>query len=72
MLRKIYRFFVKSEWSQETEDTVINDLAQELISSNFQISPVIKALLTSTHFYDLNDENSNDEIIGSIVKSPFN
>jgi hypothetical protein len=70
-VKKIYRFFVKSEWSQETEDTVINDLAQELISTNFQISPIIKTLLTSTHFYDLNDENSNDEIIGSIIKSPL-
>jgi len=70
-VKKIYRFFVKSEWDQETEETVINDLAQELISSNFQISPVVKTLLTSTHFYDLNDENSNDEIIGSIVKSPL-
>ena len=70
-VKKIYRFFAKSEWSQETEDTVINDLAQELISTNFQISPIIKTLLTSTHFYDLNDENSNDEIIGSIVKSPL-
>ena len=70
-VKKIYRFFVKSEWSQETEDTVINDLAQELILNNFQIYSVIKKLLSSTHFYDLNDENSNDEIIGSIVKSPL-
>ena len=70
-VKKIYRFFVKSEWSQETEDTVINDLAEQLILNDFQIYSVIKILLTSTHFYDLNDENSNDEIIGSIVKSPL-
>jgi uncharacterized protein (DUF1800 family) len=70
-VKKIYRFFVKSEWSQETEDTVINDLAQHLILNNFQIYSVIKILLSSTHFYDLSDENSNDEIIGSIVKSPL-
>ena len=70
-VKKIYRFFVKSEWSQETEDTIINDLAEQLILNNFQIYPIIKTLLSSTHFYDLNDENSNDEIIGSIIKSPL-
>ena len=29
-VKKIYRFFVKSEWSQETEDTVINDLSSTI------------------------------------------
>jgi len=70
-VKKIYRFFVKSEWSQETEDTIINDLAEQLILNNFQFYPIIKSLVSSTHFYDLNDENSNDEIIGSIIKSPL-
>ena len=70
-VKKIYRFFVKSEWSQETEDTIINDLAEQLILNNFQFYSIIKSLLSSTHFYDLNDENSNDEIIGSIIKSPL-
>ena len=69
--RKIYRFFVKSEWNQEIEETIIDDLASILISNNFEIYPALRSLLTSTHFYDLNDVNSNDEIIGSIVKSPL-
>ena len=70
-VKKVYRFFVKSEWNQQIEDEVINHLTDELILNNFNIYFIIKRLLTSTHFYDLNDENSNDEIIGSIVKSPL-
>ena len=70
-VKKVYRFFVKSEWSQETEDTIIHDLTDQLIINNFNIYPIIKMLLTSTHFYDLDDESSNDEIIGSIIKSPL-
>ena len=70
-VKKIYRFFVKSEWSQEVEDTIINDLAEELISNNYEIIPIIKLLLSSTHFYDLNDENPNDQVVGSIIKSPL-
>ena len=70
-VRKLYRFFVKSEWSDEIENTIIIDLADDLILNNFEVFPVIKTLLTSTHFFDLNDENSNDEIIGSIIKSPI-
>ena len=70
-VRKLYRFFVKSEWSEEIENTVINDLAEVLTLNNFEVFPVIKTLLTSTHFFDLNDENSSDEIIGSIIKSPL-
>jgi uncharacterized protein (DUF1800 family) len=70
-VRKAYRFFVKSEWNQQIEDGIINDLTDELILNNFNIYSIIKTLLTSMHFYDLDDENSNDEIIGSIVKSPL-
>ena len=70
-VRKLYRFFVKSEWSEEIENTVIIDLAEVLTLNNFEVFPVIKTLLTSTHFFDLNDENSSDEIIGSIIKSPL-
>tara|TARA_Y100000385_G_C13059194_1_gene623469 strand:- start:73 stop:1707 length:1635 start_codon:yes stop_codon:yes gene_type:complete len=69
--RKIYRFFVKSEWTEEVENDIIYNLAIILRSNNFEIWPVLKELFSSTHFYDLNDENPNDQIIGSIIKSPL-
>ncbi len=69
--RKLYRFYVKSEWNEEVEQDVITPLSDLLIENNYDILPVVKTLLCSEHFYDADDTNSEDEIIGSIVKSPL-
>lgn len=69
--RKLYRFFVKSEWDEEVETNIIFPLAEILELNNFEIIPVIKTLFCSAHFYDADDGNDTDEIIGSIVKSPL-
>ena len=34
---KLYRFFVKSEWTAEDEATIINPLAQQLMENNYEI-----------------------------------
>ncbi|CAL2077761.1 conserved hypothetical protein [Tenacibaculum sp. 190524A05c] len=70
-VRKLYRYFVKSEWEDEVEENVIKPLAQQLQTDNYEILPVLKTLLTSKHFYDLDDADNSDEIIGSIIKSPL-
>ncbi len=70
-VRKLYRYFVKSEWEDEVEENVIKPLAQQLQADNYEILPILKTLLTSKHFYDLDDANNSDEIIGSIIKSPL-
>jgi uncharacterized protein (DUF1800 family) len=69
--RKLYRFFVKSEWGSEVESSVIEPLASLLYENNYDVVPVLEALFTSSHFYDEDDSNPGDEIIGSIVKSPL-
>ncbi len=69
--RKLYRFYVKSEWNQEVEDDIISPLADLLIANNFNLIPVLETLLVSQHFYDEDTINNSDEIIGSIVKSPI-
>ena len=69
--RKLYRFFVKSEWGQEVEDDIITPLSNQLISSDFNLLDVVSTLLKSQHFYDEDNSDSSDEIIGSIVKSPI-
>lgn len=68
---KLYRFFVKSEWTAEDETNIINPLAQQLIDNNYEIVPVVRTLLSSQHFFDFGDDDPNDEIIGSIIKSPL-
>ncbi|CAL2057690.1 DUF1800 family protein [Tenacibaculum sp. 190524A05c] len=70
-VRKLYRYFVKSEWEDEVEENVIKPLAQQLQTNNYEILPILKTLLTSKHFYDLDDADNSDEIIGSIIKSPL-
>ncbi|CAL2106541.1 conserved hypothetical protein [Tenacibaculum sp. 190524A02b] len=69
--RKLYRFFVKSEWNDEIEQTIIIPLATELKNNNYEILPTVKTLLTSQHFFDASDGNNTDEIVGSIIKSPL-
>lgn len=69
--RKLYRYFVKSEWDETVENTIINELANTFRDNNYEIIPVVRQLLESKHFYDEDNSNNSDEIIGSIVKSPL-
>jgi uncharacterized protein (DUF1800 family) len=61
--RKLYTFFVYYEIDATVESNVIVPLAQLLISSNWEIKPVLKALLMSEHFFDT-------DTFGSMIKSP--
>ncbi|WP_348810399.1 DUF1800 family protein [Flavobacterium maritimum] len=69
--RKIYTYFVKSTISTEVENDIITPLAQDLHNNNYEIVPIIRKLLESQHFYDLDDSDSGDETIGGIIKSPI-
>ena len=69
--RKLYRYFVKSEWNEEVETDIITPLSQLLIDNNYEILPVVTTLLSSEHFYDADDSDATDNIIGSILKSPL-
>ena len=69
--RKLYRYFIKSEWNSSIETDIIEPLAQELIANNFEILPTVTKLLCSNHFYDEDNSDNTNEIIGSIVKSPM-
>lgn len=70
-IRKLYRYFVKSEWEEEIETNVIIPLAKDLQDNDYEILPIVKKLLISNHFYDLDDADASNEIIGSILKSPL-
>ena len=70
-VRKLYRFFVKSEWDEAVELDIIEPLADDLRTNGYQLLPVLKRLLASEHFYDEDDSNNTDNIIGGIVKHPM-
>ncbi len=61
--RNLYRWFVSSTITDDAEQIVITSLADIFTKSNFEIKPVLKALLTSKHFFD-------PAYKGCIVKSP--
>ncbi len=70
-VKKLYRYFVKSEWSSEVDTKVLIPLAQELKTNGYELLPIVKKLLSSNHFFDADDTVSTDNIIGAIVKNPL-
>ncbi len=68
--RKLYRFFVSRNISEEIEDDIIVPLAARF-RTNYNLTEVITELLKSKHFYDADDTDSSDEIIGGLIKSPL-
>ncbi len=62
--RKLYRFFVYYEIDAQTEANVIVPLASLFRNGNYEIKPVLKALFSSTHFYDSVNR-------GCLIKSPL-
>jgi uncharacterized protein (DUF1800 family) len=62
--RKLYRFFVYYEIDAATEANVIVPLAAIFRTGNYEIKPVLKALFTSTHFFDPQNQ-------ACMIKSPI-
>ena len=62
--KKLYRWFVNYDITDEVQKTVIEPLAQLLVESDYEIKPVLKSLLTSEHFYDV-------KMVGTIIKNPL-
>jgi len=50
--RKLYRYFVYFDIDSNAETNVIEPLAKIFRDNNYEIKPVLKALLESEHFYD--------------------
>ncbi len=62
MMRKFYRYFVYAN-PNETDETLIKELAARLVAEKFEFTPVLKMMLKSKHFFD-------PEHIGIQLKSP--
>ena len=64
LCRKIYRFFVYYEIDAAAEANVIVPLADIFRNNNYNIAPVLQALLSSEHFYDVLNR-------GCLIKTPL-
>jgi len=69
--RKLYRYFVHHNISEEIEMDIITPLAQTLIANDYDLEPTVKQLLKSQHFYDTGDGDATDEVVGGVIKSPM-
>ena len=70
LCRKLYRFFVYYEITEEIEQDIIGPMAETLRNNDFEIKPVLQQLFTSQHFYDQDNTQNDDDNVGAIIKSP--
>ena len=69
--RKLYRYLVYYEVTDEVEAQIIAPLAQQLKAANYELSQILKTLFCSQHFYDADNSLDTDDNIGAIIKSPL-
>ncbi len=69
--RRLYRFFVSRYITPEIESDIIVPLADSFIAGGFEIKPVLEQLLQSQHFFDMDDSDNADDIVGGLIKSPI-
>ncbi|MBC7920422.1 MAG: DUF1800 domain-containing protein [Ferruginibacter sp.] len=71
LCRKVYRFFVYYDITEEIERDIIVPLGALLQSSGYELRPVLEKLFRSQHFYDLDNGVDTDDNRGAIIKSPL-
>jgi hypothetical protein len=64
LIRKLYRWFVYYQIDEDIEQNIIEPLATQFVTENFELKPVLKTLLTSEHFFDENYR-------GCMIKNPL-
>lgn len=64
LARKLYRWFVYYDITDEIESTIISGLAKRLIDNDYEIKPVLRVLLQSAHFYEICS-------VGPMIKNPM-
>jgi hypothetical protein len=68
--RRIYRYYVYHEVTQEIDDTIIASMADTFQQNGYKLQPVLEDLFQSQHFYDAAAQIDDDNF-GGIIKSPL-
>lgn len=69
--RRLYHYFVSRKITAEIESDIIEPLAATFRNNNYEIKPVLLQLFQSEHFFDADDSDNADEIVGGLIKSPL-
>ncbi len=70
LARRIYRFYVYHEITEEINNTIINTMAKTFVDGGYKLQPVVQELLQSEHFYDA-ATGAGDDKYGGIIRSPL-
>lgn len=62
--RKLYRWFIYYNITEQAENDVIEPMAQLLIDNDYEIKPALQALLSSAHFFDMLN-------LGPMIRNPL-
>lgn len=68
--RRIYRFYVYHNITQQVDDTIIAGMAETFKNAGFKLQPVLEELFMSQHFYEAAPGNTDDQF-GAIIRSPL-
>lgn len=68
--RRIYRFYVYHNITQDIDSTIISSLADTFTANDFKIQPVLEELFASQHFFDAAN-GVDDDNFGGIIRSPL-
>lgn len=68
-VRRAFQFFVSDEITPLAETDIIEPLALQLFNSGYDVKSMITTLLKSQWFFDQNDGNPDDDVIGGKIKS---
>ncbi|MCC5923832.1 MAG: DUF1800 domain-containing protein [Crocinitomicaceae bacterium] len=69
--KRLYRQLVYFKITPSVEQNIILPLAQVLRDNDYEISAVLETLLKSEHFYDEDNNITEDDVQGAIIKSPM-
>jgi uncharacterized protein (DUF1800 family) len=61
---KLYRYFVNYDITNDVQTNVISEMAQTMISNNYEVLPVLDQLFKSEHFYDVS-------LRGTLIRNPL-
>ena len=69
--RKLYRFFVFYEITDEIEQDIIVPLANTIRTNDFELIPALQQLLQCEHFFDRDNGVVVDDVQGALIKPPI-
>jgi uncharacterized protein (DUF1800 family) len=71
LCRRIYRYFVGGEITDDIETNIIVPLAATCRTNDYNLAITVKQLLKSQHFYNDGPSEDANKTIGNMIKSPL-